>query len=195
MPPACTVCPHEHRAAIDSAIIAGETSRAIARQHGLGKDTVQRHRECIGAALRSAVEKRGTRLLQRVERLADQLETMADECVTEKQRGAFLMTARELRPTFQLVGQLNGEIMAASVEGLIRGMGFQNETELRSAVDRGRVPANLSLDDCEADGIELLALVLSERPERRAAILSALGGKLLGGANGRHEPNGNGGHG
>ncbi|MGH7531010.1 MAG: hypothetical protein ACREMN_11560 [Gemmatimonadales bacterium] len=45
MPRLCTVCTHPDRATIDEALVARRDSlRDIARQHGLKKDAVDRHR-------------------------------------------------------------------------------------------------------------------------------------------------------
>lgn len=43
MPRECTICTHKDRNAIDQAIVAGESKRAIARQYRISKDAVRRH--------------------------------------------------------------------------------------------------------------------------------------------------------
>jgi hypothetical protein len=44
MPRTCTVCTHEDRADIDSALLAGASLRDIARRVSLSKDAVARHK-------------------------------------------------------------------------------------------------------------------------------------------------------
>jgi hypothetical protein len=39
----CSVCKHPQRAAINRAILAGQSHRAIAKKYGMGKQTVSRH--------------------------------------------------------------------------------------------------------------------------------------------------------
>ncbi len=45
MPRTCTVCVHEARAAIDTALVAGTALRDIARRHAVSKDALFRHRD------------------------------------------------------------------------------------------------------------------------------------------------------
>ena len=197
----CTVCPHERRTEIDDALVMGESARSIAKRFG-GPSHVafHRHRDCIREDLRIAREKRGTRLLQRVERLADKLERMADDCEREmrealpdhetegvtallvvlKKRAAqatlFLAAARELRPTFHLMGELNGEIVAASVQGFLAALGANNEAEVRSWREVAKAGEAMTLEECEAEGVALLRLVLAEKPEAAGRIVAELGG-------------------
>jgi hypothetical protein len=44
MPQRCTVCDHADRAAIDRAIVAGESAPRIGTRHGVSADSVLRHR-------------------------------------------------------------------------------------------------------------------------------------------------------
>jgi hypothetical protein len=43
MPRTCTICTHPQRAAIEAALVVGTSYRVIARQFGVGHDSVQRH--------------------------------------------------------------------------------------------------------------------------------------------------------
>lgn len=45
MPRVCTICGHDDRAAIDTALVAGTALRDIARQHAVSKDALFRHRD------------------------------------------------------------------------------------------------------------------------------------------------------
>ena len=52
MPRKCTVCSYEQCAAIDRAIIAGESNRSIAKRHpGVSESAIQRHRAHIRQAI------------------------------------------------------------------------------------------------------------------------------------------------
>jgi hypothetical protein len=44
MPRTCTICRHPERGAIERALLAGEPYRAVARQFGVSKDALERHR-------------------------------------------------------------------------------------------------------------------------------------------------------
>ncbi len=54
--PRCTVCAHPERAAIDAAVLAGGSKRAVATQYGLSAEAVQRHKAHIPPALAKAHE-------------------------------------------------------------------------------------------------------------------------------------------
>ena len=62
MPPNCRICTHLERVAIDKAIVAGSTERAIASQYGLGRTSVQRHKVHIGRAIKRAEVETGRTL-------------------------------------------------------------------------------------------------------------------------------------
>jgi len=54
--PACSVCIHPERDAIDHALLDGETERSIAARFGLSRGAVSRHRPHVGEALSKARE-------------------------------------------------------------------------------------------------------------------------------------------
>jgi hypothetical protein len=45
MPRTCTVCTHEDRAGIDSALLSGETFRTIAKRYGTSTTALHRHKQ------------------------------------------------------------------------------------------------------------------------------------------------------
>jgi hypothetical protein len=54
----CTVCGHPNRNRIDEALLNGTSIRDIARQYGLGRNAVDRHRAHIGTMLVEAGRRR-----------------------------------------------------------------------------------------------------------------------------------------
>jgi hypothetical protein len=50
----CTICKHEQRNEIESAMVQRKPLRDIARQFGASKDAVSRHQTCIAEALEAA---------------------------------------------------------------------------------------------------------------------------------------------
>ena len=85
------------------------------------------------------------------------------------------MTARELRPTLELMGKMTGEIQAASIAAFLAALGVRDESEVRSALELVRTSASPSLEQCEEESVALLLMVLRERPERRMPVLERLG--------------------
>ena len=178
MTQACTVCSNEKRREIDNAIILGGSDRALSRRFGPSHDAVSRHRAHIADLLAKADAKLGGVYARKITALVERLERMADECDTEKLRGAFLMTVRELRPTYELGAKLTGEMQAASVQGFMAALGVRAESEIRSALDLTRSSELATVDEIEREALEALRMVLGEKPERLLPILSALGGLL-----------------
>jgi hypothetical protein len=170
----CTVCPHEKRRDIDMALISGERMRTLAHRYGLSRDAMGRHRSCIAAAFEKADKRIGGRIALRVEGLITQLERMATEAQDQKQAAAFLLVARELRPTYELGAKLNGEMQAASVAGFLAALGVQSESEVRDALHLARSAHAPSLEECREEGVALLRMVLVERPAWREGVMEEL---------------------
>jgi len=81
MPRKCTVCSYEQCAAIDRAIIAGESNRSIAKRHPrVSESAIQRHRAHIKKAIVRAGEKReltnGKSAIQQFEEMLAEAERM-----------------------------------------------------------------------------------------------------------------------
>jgi hypothetical protein len=55
MPRKCTVCGHSKRAAIDKAVISGESNRRIAAQFQVSETSLRRHRAHIRKAIVQAI--------------------------------------------------------------------------------------------------------------------------------------------
>lgn len=186
----CRTCIHAKRADIERAMIAGRPLLEIEREFGVSDDSLAYHRSCIGERLLKADALSGRRVLTSASRLVDRLESMADDAHNEKERVAFLLVARELRPTLQLLGSVNGEIMSASMREFMAAIGAQSETEIRSALQTTRQA--VTVDELFAESLESLRFVLAERPELRAVALAAIGreassAEVLPGTNGHHE--------
>lgn len=85
MPRKCSICTHPQRAAIESQIIAENEYRDIARQFGLSKDAVARHREThLPAALAKAKEAadvaHGSDVLQDLRECIGRVRLLSDAC-------------------------------------------------------------------------------------------------------------------
>jgi len=84
MPRKCTVCSYEQCAAIDKAIIAGETNRSVAKRFpGVSESAIHRHRAHIKKAVARAGEKReiinGKSAIQQFEEMLAEAERMYRE--------------------------------------------------------------------------------------------------------------------
>ena len=115
----CTVCTHEARQAVDQALVAGESNRVIASQHGLSQAAVGRHSQNhLSATLVAAAEDRelahGGKLLDQVQSLVGKalgsLERAEGKGNEREVQGAI----REARHSLELVGRLNGDLREAN---------------------------------------------------------------------------------
>lgn len=115
MPRTCTVCAHEERDAIDSALVRGEPLRNIARREGLDHTALHRHKQAhvspaIARVYEQREEHRGEKLLDRVEDLYDKASGILDAAAQDGKPSLSLSAIRELRGIVELLGKLTGEL-------------------------------------------------------------------------------------
>src|SRR5215210_5172539 len=120
MPRRCTICSHEHRAAMEDAFIAGQAKRRIASQHGVSERAVRYHmREHLPALLALARDAeraaRADTLLDRIEALHSQTMTILDSA--EDQRTALAAVA-QARHNLELIGEVTRELDRAGTINL-----------------------------------------------------------------------------
>lgn len=122
MPRQCTVCSHPDRAAIDAALVEGHSDRAVARQHGLFKDAVGRHRAAhVSPALVRVQERREARRAEQGPATAlDRLEDLYGRAVTVLERAEDagntaqqLGAIREARGLVETIARVTGELREA----------------------------------------------------------------------------------
>ena len=125
----CSVCRHPNLPDIDSAIVRRESLRDVARQYGLSKDAVARHKTHLPAALVKAQAAqevaRADSLLAEVcrqEALFDELDQTAkaiqESAAEESDRRGVLdaigvrgSLAHKRRPYMELRGRMTGELL------------------------------------------------------------------------------------
>ena len=134
----CTICNHPRRLEIDTALVAGESYRAIARQYGVSREAVGRHKrnghiaEQIEKAARkkeikrageiaSVVEEKERREVADADRLLRVVEGLLAECLRMVKgaqvgdEGTKLRAVREARETAKLLLEVQGELAANPV--------------------------------------------------------------------------------
>lgn len=115
MPRACTVCTHEERDAIDAALVGGGLNRAVARQYGLSKDAVARHRDehlpvALTAAKGAEDAARADDLLAQVRQLQVRAHRILEKAEATGDLRAALGAIREARGNLELLAKLLGEL-------------------------------------------------------------------------------------
>src|SRR5215469_16976389 len=95
MPQTCSVCRHANQAEIDRAIIHSESLRDIARQFGISKDAVARHKEHLPKML---VKAHDALEVARADALLDDIQTH-EERLEGLYAAAESIAAREMRRT------------------------------------------------------------------------------------------------
>lgn len=115
MPPRCSVCIHEARPAIDSALVAGQSFRNIAERFGTSATALFRHKaEHIAAALVKAQE---ASEVAQADSLLDQLRVLQTTTLRilrkAEDANAFIpaiMAIKEARGNLELLAKLLGEL-------------------------------------------------------------------------------------
>jgi len=180
VPAPCKICVHEKRAEIDRALASSAlTRKQIARDFDVSSNAIYRHeRYHLSPKLVDAALKRdaahGTRLLNRITRMVEMLEDLAQRASESGVAQNLLATARELRPYHELLGRVSGEIASAQIQALFVNLGVRDEIDLRAKVDLARAAENPTLEECREEAIALLRFCFSERPEWRTGVLAAL---------------------
>ena len=110
----CTVCNHPQRAALDVAMVGGQSARGLARQYNVSRDALARHQDHISAALTAVRQDKESAeaesLLERVEALILRAESFLSAAERTGQVAQGLAAIRELRALLELLGRASGEL-------------------------------------------------------------------------------------
>ncbi len=111
----CTVCGHPARAAIDHQLVNRDSLRDIARQHGLSKDALSRHKaEHLPAKLAQAQAAKETvqadDLLAQVKALRGKSISILQKAEAAGDLRTALLGIREARACIELLAEMEGEI-------------------------------------------------------------------------------------
>lgn len=110
----CTICEHPDREAMEDALVAGTSYRAVAAEWHVGRESVRRHAQRhLSAALAALdVPSGGHRapLSDRVETLIARCEVMFTAATSEGRTAQALAVVKELRACLELAGRASGEL-------------------------------------------------------------------------------------
>ena len=115
MPRTCTICAHKKRAAIEKAILAGESFRNIASRYGTTTGSLFRHKsghltQAVVKANGAAEAAHGDDLLAKVVQLEADARRIGAKAEKAKDLRAALMGVRELTRVIELLAKLRGEL-------------------------------------------------------------------------------------
>src|SRR4051812_32973538 len=117
MPQTCTVCRHEERAQIDTALIENEPLRNIAERFGLTPTSLHRHKQHLSTELIMAKQAyevaQATTLLDHLQSLISRLDRLAHKAEEDRAWPAAIGALREIRGCLTLLAQLTGELEAS----------------------------------------------------------------------------------
>jgi hypothetical protein len=171
-----------------------ESADRISAMFGMSRTSVQRHEKHVAALMQEAahVQADAKPLRGRVDSLLLKVEALADSAHAQRNGGALLMAARELRGLYELMGRVTGEIVPPQVTNFFVGLGVTGEDEARRIIESHKSLEAYGLDDAERDCIDGLKTVLAEHPERAGRIRAELFGRLDAVMEAAVEPSGNG---
>jgi hypothetical protein len=128
MPQKCSICAHLKRSEIDTALLAQQSLRDIARQFHAGKDALFRHKDHISAALAKAKQAQdvgegtaGSNLLERLGKLNRETATILAEAKASKNLTMALAAIARLERQIEIEGRILGDLN----EGAAGGTTFQ----------------------------------------------------------------------
>ncbi len=124
MPRSCSICTHDARSEIDEALVAGESSGALAaRYRSLSEQAIRRHRSNhLPATLAKAHEAEevanADELLGQVRELQARALTILDKAERAGELTTALRAIREARGNLELLGKLAGELQDGATVNL-----------------------------------------------------------------------------
>ena len=115
MPRTCTICRHDHRADIESALVQRQAFRTIADQFGVSKTALLRHfGDHLPAALLQAHQAadvaHADAILSQVQDLRDKALAILKKAEKQDELRTALGAIREARGCLELLGRLAGEL-------------------------------------------------------------------------------------
>jgi hypothetical protein len=114
MPRICTICTHPERAAIDQALVAGDSAPRIAAKHRVSDDAVARHRshlpEALTQAQAAAEVAQADDLLSQVQELQRRTMAILETAEKSDRLGLALGAIREARGNLELLAKLEGKL-------------------------------------------------------------------------------------
>lgn len=114
MPRTCSVCTHEQRSEIDTALLEGEPYRHIAARFGTSTAALQRHKEHLPRFIVKAHEAgevaQANNLLGQVKDLQKRALGILDRAEGAGDLRTAVSAIREARATVELLAKLSGEL-------------------------------------------------------------------------------------
>lgn len=160
----CSICSHPRRSEIDRTVLSGLSSvSAIARQYGVSRQAIMRHRDAhIVADLKEAAARRreaddydrGASLLDRMHELGAEAQAALNVAKGQKDTRLILAAIGTASKLLELQGRLQGEIGG------------------------GDTTINVTMNDFRTLQVGIVA-ALAPFPDAKRAVLAALGGPAL----------------
>jgi hypothetical protein len=129
VPQRCKICSSADRAAIEAAMVAGESLREIGARHGVTKDSLHRHAtRCVRQAIATRAAERGVRLADRILDEMDDLHEATRRILIEASAGeskdlrTALAAISEARRNVALAARMAGKLDAPEAAGADRSL-------------------------------------------------------------------------
>jgi transposase-like protein len=111
----CSICSNPEREAIDAALVSGKAYSVVAREFGVGPESVRRHHDAhLSPALQAMKAEReleeGASLLQRTQRLIERTERILSAAEQDGKVSTALAAVAQLKGLLDLLGRVTHEI-------------------------------------------------------------------------------------
>lgn len=161
----CSICTHDELEAIDQAIVLGKQSyRDIARQYGVSKDAVARHRPHVSRSLSQVVAERqtagATSALDRLEELHTRAMRVLDAAEKDGKASLQLGAIRELRGLVETLAKITGELDERSTVQVLNVATAPEWVAIRGALMQALAPY--------PDAAQAVAVALEGIPQQQA---------------------------
>lgn len=167
----CRACHDPHRKEIDAELVQGYSHREIARRYGFKSDSIWRHSKHVAELIEKAERIRGLTAGDVIRELVDELRALIRK---DGSRDEYLRTCDRLTRACEVFAKITGEIQTGSVATLFVSLGVSNEAQLRSFVERGRIPDDVPVAVWREDALAALEIAFAQDPTWRETALARL---------------------
>ena len=135
----CAACTHPKRDELDSAIVAGQTLRAIGKQYGMSASAVLRHRDrhlspALAAMAARREEEAASGLVAQVRQLVRRADELYTAAAKDGRSSAALAALKEMRGSLELLGKATGELKDASPVTVISVQASEEWQQIRAVI-------------------------------------------------------------
>jgi hypothetical protein len=167
MPNTCTICKHQGRLEIESALARGESLRNIAKQFDAGYSNINRHQRCIAEALLKSRQDRQIKSSKTLLEQLDYYKSVAEQFLTDEEKA--LAALDRCHKQLDLRAKLTGTYQKKQENETDQQKRYQSQIEALFLLY-----SNMTLEQAMEKEIQQLRAIYAVEGEERRQVISSL---------------------